>query len=483
VFPQLTKQFGYVPPGKTLIEIFSRSGRISGHSWFSARMVGLPFIGTVGACAGQMIALTSPTELPEKYDWSLVLRHELVHVLNLQQTDFAVPHWLTEGVAVHLENQPRPKKWTELLVSRSKDGELFNLDTLTLGFIRPQSSDDWTLAYCQAELYVEYLLKTYGDESINKLLAAYAERCTTAEAFRRCFGIEQAAFETGYRAYVEKLIAAARNTLPRPKKALAELQRKAEAVPGNATAAAELALAWLDRDNKPEARRWALAAKRSDDKQPLAAYVLARLQLEIGDSEGAMKLLEAALDKQAPHEELLALLAALKLRASDAASAEELYRLGDERFPSSDRWVKGLARIYLQAGERAKLVLVLRRWSELEPDNVALHKKLAQLALLENDFAAADESAMRALRFDVQDAEVHALFAAALAGQDKPQAAIEEYEVAIRLDSQQIDAYAGLAKMQIRLDRKDDARLVIGRLRELAPDHSELIQLEKSVQP
>src|SRR5439155_20097120 len=181
-FPRLTKLLGYTPQGKTLIEIFSRTERTSGHSWFSARMVGLPFIGTVGACAGKMVALTSPAELSAKFDWAMVLRHEFVHVLNLQQTDFAVPHWLTEGLAVHLEDQPRPHKWTALLASRAGSNELFNLDTLTLGFIRPQSSDDGTLAYCQAELYVEYLLATYGADAVAKLLAAYAERCTTSEA-------------------------------------------------------------------------------------------------------------------------------------------------------------------------------------------------------------------------------------------------------------------------------------------------------------
>jgi cellulose synthase operon protein C len=110
-----------------------------------------------------------------------VLEHEFVHVLNLQQTDFAVPHWLTEGLAVHLEDQPRPAKWTLLLASRAQDEKLFNLDTLTLGFIRPASSDDWTLAYCQAELYVEYLLQQYGDDAIAKLLAAYADRLSTPD--------------------------------------------------------------------------------------------------------------------------------------------------------------------------------------------------------------------------------------------------------------------------------------------------------------
>jgi Flp pilus assembly protein TadD len=446
-------------------------------------MVGLPFIGTVGACAGKMIALTSSTELTEKYDWSLVLRHEMVHVINLQQTQFAVPHWLTEGLAVYIEGQPRPKKWTELLVSRSKAGELFNLDTLTLGFIRPQSSDDWTLAYCQAELYVEYLLATYGDDAINKLLAAYTDRLATAEAIKHCYGVKQSDLEAGYRSFIEKFILAAQQASPPTKPPLAELQRRVEAKPDNALGSAELALAWLDRDDKPQARHWALAAKRIDEKQPLAAYVLARLQLAIGDDEGAVLLLEAALDKRTPHEDLLALLAALKLKAGDATAAEALYQLGEQRFAANDRWVKGLTRIYLKSGDTAKLLPTLRRWSELEPDNSSIRKKLTEVELQTKDFDAAARSATKALHLDVQDAEIHALLGAALAGQDKSAAAIDEYEVAIRLDSQQVDSYAAMAQLQIRLGRKDDARLVVRRLRELNPKHSQLAELEQSLAP
>jgi Flp pilus assembly protein TadD len=261
------------------------------------------------------------------------------------------------------------------------------------------------------------------------------------------------------------------------------LQRKVEAAPQDAVAAAELALAWLDRDDRALARRWALAAQRIDAKQPLAAYVLARLKLADGDQNGAARQLEAVHDPEKPQEEVLILLAALKLKSGDVRAAESLYQIGERSFPASDHWVKGLARVYLQSGEPEELAPVLRRWSQREPHNVGIHKKLAQLALGQRDFAAAAASATQALRIDVQDAEVHALLATALTGQEKPAAAIDEYEVAIRLDSQQPDCYVGLAKLQIRLGRKDDARLVLGRLRELAPDHSALPELEANLKP
>ncbi|HZZ72874.1 MAG TPA: hypothetical protein VFE24_11535, partial [Pirellulales bacterium] len=100
VYPELTKKLGYVPPDKSLFEIFNRAKNTDGHGWFSARMVGLPYIGTVGACAGKMVALSSPNDAKQKFNWARVLKHEFVHVLNLQQTNYNIPHWYTEALAV-----------------------------------------------------------------------------------------------------------------------------------------------------------------------------------------------------------------------------------------------------------------------------------------------------------------------------------------------------------------------------------------------
>ena len=111
VYPELCQHFGFEPKGKSLFEIFNKARNTNGHGWFSARMVGLPYIGTVGACAGKMVALASPNDMPQKYNWARVLKHEFVHVLNLQQTDFNIPHWFTEALAVESEGYPRPQVW------------------------------------------------------------------------------------------------------------------------------------------------------------------------------------------------------------------------------------------------------------------------------------------------------------------------------------------------------------------------------------
>ena len=143
VYPQIVKTLGYKPEGKSLFEIFNRAKNTRGHSWFSARMVGTAVHCTVGACGGKIVAVASPNDMPQKFHWGRVLKHEFVHVVNLQQTDFNIPHWFTEGIAVRLEEMPRPTSWNEILAKRAAADDLFDLTDINYGFIRPQNQDDW----------------------------------------------------------------------------------------------------------------------------------------------------------------------------------------------------------------------------------------------------------------------------------------------------------------------------------------------------
>jgi Tfp pilus assembly protein PilF len=456
VYPELVKELGYAPQGKSLFEIFSRAKNTSGHGWFSARMVGLPFVHTVGACAGKVVALASPGDLPQKYNWARVLKHEFVHVVNLQQTNFNVPHWFTEGLAVRHERLPRPPSWNEVLVKRSRAGTLFQLDNINSGFIRPTSGDDWTLAYCQAELYVEYMVEKYGEHALAKMLAAYADNLGTPEALKKSFGVEQAEVEAGYKAYVEKIVSGLSiSTEPAPR-TLEALTQAVEDKPDDPDAAAELAFAHLQRGANAEARRLALAAKKILPKQQLAAYVLARLQLSIGDAEGAEKLLEESLDPAAPQENALGLLAGLKLKAEDFAAAEKLYRVGAANWPHADKWLKALAKLHLQTRDNEKLAAVLATLAERDEDDFTLRKKLAQLASEKKDHPGAGRWAREAMQIDVNDAEVHAWLAQSLAAQAKHAAAIEEFETAIRLDGTRNDWRFALA--EAFLDGKQPAK-------------------------
>ncbi len=153
-------------------------------------MVGLPNVGTVAACAGKVVSMQSPGDAKAPFNWARVLRHEFVHVVNLQQTSFSVPHWFTEALAVYNEELSRPESWKRLLAEALQKDRLFDLDTINTGFVRPKSSGEWNLAYCQAELYAQYMLDRFGEGALAKMLAAYADNHTTTAAIERSFGVK-----------------------------------------------------------------------------------------------------------------------------------------------------------------------------------------------------------------------------------------------------------------------------------------------------
>lgn len=451
VYPELTRRFAFEPPEKSLFEIFSRTRNTSGHGWFSARLVGLPGVGTIGACAGKIVALTSPSEVKKQFDWGRVLKHEFVHVLNLQQTDFNTPHWFTEGLAVASEGLPRPQQWKELLAKRARAEKLFTLNTIESGFVRPRSSEDWLLAYCQAELYVEHLQKTFGESATARLLAAYRDRQTTSDALKAVFEVEVADFERGYRTYVDQVVSEMK--LPysaEEEQSLSDLERQHEKSPKDADTAAKLAHELLRRKSYPQARRAADAALAVDPKHQLATYVVARLRLSIGEEAAAADALEAAIERESPQPNALGLLAELRLRGRDYRSAESLFELGRSRWGDDLQWTRGLSRVYLAEGNLPRLAESLAIIAEQDEGSFAARKKLAAMALERQDFAEASRWSGMASRIDVTDAECHRVSAAAAEGLGDLDRAVRKYKTALKLAPDDDAVRVALARAQAK---------------------------------
>lgn len=481
VYPELCKLLGYQVPGKSLFEIFSAAKNTSGHGWFSARMVGLPYIGTVGACAGKMVAMASPNDGQHKFNWARVLKHELVHVVNLQQTNFNIPHWFTEALAVWNEGFPRAQEWNALLAERVPQGEIFNLDNINLGFIRPETSENWQMAYCQAELYAELLLKKYGDDAFAKLLAAYADNLDTRAALKRCFGVEQADFEKEYVAYLHEIVAGLKTNQSVEALSLAELEQAVAESPDSLDLAARLAVAQVSAKHYPAARQQAERVLTKLPKDPAASYVLARLHLLTGEDAAALAVIEAAIDRAAPDPRLAGLLASLKLKSRDYAEAARWYQMLSQRQPDDIRPLKALARVYLLSRQDAQLAPVLVRLAELDGDDLTVRKKLADMALAAADYDRAAHWSRRVLDIDVQDPDAHRLLAAALLELGQAGPAVEEYEIACELKPQDPGLLHALADACLQAGDKPKARAALEKLRQLNPNDPAVADLMESL--
>ena len=382
-------------------------------------MIGLPFLETVAASTGRIVAMVSPGEMQThgNFAWARTLKHEMTHVFNLQQTGYNIPHWFTEGLAVNNEKISLPYRWTLLLRRRAAANTLMDLETVNAGFARAMDGDECQLAYCQSELYVEYMLSLGGSDAQEDgggLRGGSRDGGGHPQGVRHVAG--------GIRAGLQGISPPADRRHARTggggEREVDELEKAHRQQPEDAEAAARLALAYLQRGAKKEAADLAAEALKLQPKQQLATYVQVRLQ-KAGTPKEAMAELEGCLDRKAPEPLVLNLLAGLKLKAEKYDEAAELYALGERLDPANPQWPAGRAKVYLAAGQKQNLAQALARFAQIEPDDLPSRKKLAELALEQRKAAVARRWATEALEIQVEDADVHRLLAAALVELDE----------------------------------------------------------------
>jgi tetratricopeptide (TPR) repeat protein len=416
---ELKRQFGYEPPGKVLIEVFNS------HEMFSGRTVGLPDLHTIGACTGRVVAMASPKAkgVAKPFNWGRVMRHELTHIFNLAQTDYQCPHWLTEGLAVQNEKMNRPPMWAQILRDRYHSDTLLTLDTIMLGFVRPKGPDEWTLAYCQSQIYVDYLVKAHGQAAVGKLLNEFKAGRDTAAALKAACNVDKATFEKGYKEFVAGIVKGmggkAEDKKAEKPLTFDDLQAAVEKDPDDADLSARLAEQLLRRNKAGEAKKLADAVLDKEPGHPVASVVKARLLSRGGDDEAATAVLEAALKAKPDDAKLIVAVGRLYLERKQYADAARLFEKGREVAPLDADWLEQLARIYKELKDTEKLNGVLAELVGHDPDELDGRVRLAQLNLEAGQFANAERFARDALMIDVSNADAKDTLIEALRKQDK----------------------------------------------------------------
>ena len=353
-----------------------------------------------------MVSPQSKT-MNKPFNWARVMRHELTHIFNLEQSQFMVPHWLTEGLAVSLEGYPRSDSWNKELKQRIQANNLYNLSNINLGFQRPRSPIDWQMAYCQSLLYVEYLQKTHGEEASRNMLESFAKGNGTDLALEQVTKSNTANFEKGYLAYIKEITA---KTLisDKPKlRNVEELRKAIEADATDAEAQGELALLLINRD-RAEARKLAEAALSNKPGQPRASLVLAKLAKLAGDTKKEQTLLEDSV-KISPDADILFLLGRIFYDAGEFPKATEALQSGMALDPDNPRWLEQLARVFAQTDNKPMQIEVLQKLSRLDPDDLEKRKRLLKLLLQNNQKTEALIAAREVLEIDASFKEAQDL--------------------------------------------------------------------------
>lgn len=190
-------RFGHEPERKTIIEVMPN------HQWFGVRIGGMPFIHTIAACTGPVIAMEVPRQGPRQlhlgpFDWPRVLQHEYTHTITLSQTRNRIPHWLTEAAAVSMEFAPRRWETVLLLVDAWRKQELFDLDAINWAFVRPKRPTDRALAYAQGHWMVEFMNERFGEDALVRLMGRYFDGEREEAAIPNALGVTREQFHTDF---------------------------------------------------------------------------------------------------------------------------------------------------------------------------------------------------------------------------------------------------------------------------------------------
>jgi hypothetical protein len=142
-----------------------------------------------------LFALISPNDLSYA---RTVVPHELTHVVfddGVRNPYHEPPRWLNEGLAVYL-SEGYISSDRNLVSDAATSKTLMPLVALTGEF--PTTADQFYLAYAESVSAVDYLIRTYGQSAIDKMITAYASGSSDDEAFTAAFGVGTSAVDKAW---------------------------------------------------------------------------------------------------------------------------------------------------------------------------------------------------------------------------------------------------------------------------------------------
>ena len=195
------KKYGYHLDRPVQVEVYPD------HEDFAVRTMGMPGLGALGVTFGYVVAMDSPSGRPPgTFHWASTMWHELSHVYVLNMTNFRVPRWFTEGLAVHEETAASPE-WGDRLdphvIMAIKDKKLLPVAELDRGFVRPEYPTQVVVSYFEAGRMCDYINREWGWPKLLAMIHDFAGGASTPEVIEKELGIKPEEFDKRFLAALD----------------------------------------------------------------------------------------------------------------------------------------------------------------------------------------------------------------------------------------------------------------------------------------
>jgi cellulose synthase operon protein C len=357
------------------------------HEDFAVRTMGMPGLGALGVTFGNVVAMDSPSgRKPGDFNWGATMWHEMSHVFILSATNYRVPRWFTEGLAVHEEGQV-DSRWANRLtpdvVVAIKEKKLLPVAKMDQGFIFPEYPEQVLVSYYQAGTILDYISEKWGNDAVLGMVHSFATLKTTPQAIQDNLHVSPEEFDKQYAAWLDKRVGTTVANFDTWRKQLKALAKLADAKDddGVIKAVPELIKLYPEYVEDANAYEFLANAQLAKGNKQTAADALKVYELMGGENPGTLK-------KLASLEEELG-------RSKDAAGT--LDRL-NFIYPEDEDLHRRLGELWLAQGNSAGAVREFSAVLAMKPLDIATAEfDVARAYLADGEKAKAEESVLASL--------------------------------------------------------------------------------------
>lgn len=357
------------------------------HDDFAVRTMGMPGLGALGVTFGNVVAMDSPSgRVPGEFNWGATMWHEMSHVFILSATNYRVPRWFTEGLAVHEEGHADPKwanRLTPDVVAAIKAKKLLSVTQMDQGFIFPEYPEQVLVSYWQAGTICDYISERWGNDALMGMVHSFAALKTTPEAIQDNLHESPEQFDKDYAAWLDKQVGATVANFDKWREQLKALVGMSEAKNDDGVIAAAPAVIKLYPEYVEDANAYELLANAQLIKgnKQAAAEALAEYENRGGESPGALrKLASLQVDLGHPKEA--------------AATLDQLNFI----YPEDEDLHRKLGGLWLAQGNNAGAVREYQAVLAMKPLDIASAEfDLAKAYYAGGDKAKAEDSVLASL--------------------------------------------------------------------------------------
>ena len=439
-YDELSRRYGFRPAGPLTIELFANPEH------YAVRTVGLPGLEALGVTFGKVVTGMSP--MGGRFNWGMMLWHEVAHIFSIQMSHARVPRWFTEGLSEYETTRLDPS-WTRRthaeLARAMAERRLLSVGDLNAGFTRARDVSHMVVAYHQAAEEVMFLIRRWGFDVVPRALTMFADGKETAQVIPALTGLDVRAYDAAFESDLRARLQPYQGTFfVRP-----------------------------SDFSDVEALRDRLAAHPNDER---ARGLMALALLHAHQGDEAQKLIDGALPAKKTPEVLLAG-AEIALARKDRARARQLLQaLIDELHADGYDARFLLGKIAVDEGNLEEARRQLARAKELDPDAADPYIVLGK-ALAKSDEEAALRELEKASQLEVMDGSLPKTLVEIYARKQRWADVVRAAKLAQYIDPYDVAVHLELARALLALGRGSDGRAEIDLALACAPSDAERAQL------